>query len=131
MCIYNVYIFVVLMHLSIPTFFFIFFGHYFLDMYSSSSLTIYLFSLLLLGYHGGARVTLPPNVTVPAVIAFGDSIVDQGANNNLNTLVKANFPPYGKDFVAGKPTGRFSNNKTPADMIGKVYIFDQHLLYMS
>ncbi|KAK1441040.1 hypothetical protein QVD17_06876 [Tagetes erecta] len=86
-------------------------------MYSSSSLTIYFFSFLLLGYHGEARITLPPNATVPAVIAFGDSIVDQGANNNLNTLIKANFPPYGKDFVAGKPTGRFSNNKTPADMI--------------
>ncbi|KAI3745807.1 hypothetical protein L6452_08217 [Arctium lappa] len=84
---------------------------------SSSSLTIFLVSLLLVGDHGRARIILPENVTVPAVIAFGDSIVDQGANNNLKTLVKANFAPYGKDFVAGKPTGRFSNNKTPADMI--------------
>ncbi|KAI7727112.1 hypothetical protein M8C21_018993, partial [Ambrosia artemisiifolia] len=85
--------------------------------YSLSSRVIFLFSLLLLGHHGRARITLPENVTVPALIAFGDSIVDQGANNNLKTLVKANFPPYGKDFPAGKPTGRFSNNKTPADMI--------------
>ena len=85
----------------------------------SSSLAILLFSLYLLGNHGDARVTLPPNVTVPAVIAFGDSIVDQGANNHLKTVVKANFAPYGKDFPGGKPTGRFSNNKTPADMIGK------------
>nr|GEV66315.1 GDSL esterase/lipase EXL3-like [Tanacetum cinerariifolium] len=67
--------------------------------------------------HGEARVTLPANVTVPAVIAFGDSIVDQGANNDIKTLIKANFAPYGKDFAGGRPTGRFSNNKTPADMI--------------
>ena len=89
----------------------------------SSLLTIFFVSLLLVGNHGGARIILPANVTVPAVIVFGDSIMDQGSNNNLNTLVKANFPPYGKDFVNGKPTGRFSNNKTPADMIGKACIF--------
>nr|KAJ0223536.1 hypothetical protein LSAT_V11C200053890 [Lactuca sativa] len=87
--------------------------------YSSLWLTIIFFSLTFFGDHGGARVTLPQNVVVPAVIAFGDSIVDQGANNNLNTLIKANFSPYGKDFVGGKPTGRFTNNRTPADMIGK------------
>lgn len=63
-------------------------------------------------------MTLPENVIVPAVIAFGDSIVDQGANNNLTTLFKANFSPYGKS------TGRFSNNKTPADMIGKTCMFN-------
>ncbi|KAI3776498.1 hypothetical protein L1987_46283 [Smallanthus sonchifolius] len=77
----------------------------------------FLLSLLLFVDRGGARVTLPENVTVPAVIAFGDSIVDQGANNDLKTLIKANFAPYGKDFIAGKPTGRFTNNKTPADLI--------------
>ncbi|XP_023768914.2 GDSL esterase/lipase EXL3 [Lactuca sativa] len=87
--------------------------------YSSLWLTIIFFSLTFFGDHGGARVTLPQNVVVPAVIAFGDSIVDQGANNNLNTLIKANFSPYGKDFVGGKPTGRFTNNRTPADMIAE------------
>nr|KAJ0218415.1 hypothetical protein LSAT_V11C300147190 [Lactuca sativa] len=81
--------------------------------YSSLWLTIIFFSLIFFGDHGGARMTLPENVIVPAVIAFGDSIVDQGANNNLTTLFKANFSPYGKS------TGRFSNNKTPADMIAE------------
>lgn len=66
-----------------------------------------------------AAVTLPPNVTVTAVIAFGDSIVDQGMNNNIRTLVKCNFPPYGLDFVGGTPTGRFSNAKTPPDLIAE------------
>ncbi|KAL1561104.1 GDSL esterase/lipase EXL3-like [Salvia divinorum] len=64
-------------------------------------------------------VKLPPNVTVPAVFAFGDSIVDQGMNNHAATLIKCNFPPYGKDLNAGVPTGRFSNGKTPPDLIAK------------
>ncbi|MFS7891828.1 putative triacylglycerol lipase [Helianthus anomalus] len=87
--------------------------------WSKSSLIIFLFSFLLLGDHSRARITLPEGVTVPAVIAFGDSIVDQGANNNLKTVIKANFPPYGQDFPDQMPTGRFTNNKTPADMIAK------------
>ncbi|XP_071703401.1 GDSL esterase/lipase EXL3-like [Rutidosis leptorrhynchoides] len=83
--------------------------------FSTSLIIILLIFILSLG--GSTRVTLPKNVHVPAVIAFGDSIVDQGANNNLNTILKANFAPYGKDFVAGQPSGRFTNNKTPADLI--------------
>lgn len=67
-----------------------------------------------------AKVKLPPNLVVKAVYAFGDSIVDQGNNNNIvTTPVKCNFPPYGKDFMGGMPTGRFSNAKTPPDMIGR------------
>ncbi|XP_057766108.1 GDSL esterase/lipase EXL3-like [Salvia miltiorrhiza] len=64
-------------------------------------------------------VKLPANVTVPAVMAFGDSIVDQGNNNMLKTLVKCNFPPYGKDLNQPLPTGRFGNGKTPADFIAE------------
>ena len=63
-------------------------------------------------------VKLPPNVSVPALIAFGDSIMDTGNNNNMKTLAKCNFPPYGKDFEGGIPTGRFSNGKVPSDLIG-------------
>ncbi|KAI4321652.1 hypothetical protein MLD38_035010 [Melastoma candidum] len=64
-------------------------------------------------------VTLPPNETVPGVIVFGDSIVDTGNNNNISTLVKCNFLPYGKDFDGGKPTGRFCDGKVPADLIAR------------
>ncbi|XP_074279111.1 GDSL esterase/lipase EXL3-like isoform X2 [Silene latifolia] len=64
------------------------------------------------------RMKLPPNVTVPAIFGFGDSIIDPGNNNNLNTLSKSNFPPYGKDFMGGIPTGRFSNGRIPTDFIG-------------
>ncbi|XP_060173195.1 GDSL esterase/lipase EXL3-like isoform X2 [Lycium barbarum] len=66
-----------------------------------------------------AKVKLPANVVVPAVFAFGDSIVDQGNNNNIGTPIKCNFPPYGKDLMDGTPTGRFSNAKTPPDLLAE------------
>ncbi|XP_051123944.1 GDSL esterase/lipase EXL3-like [Andrographis paniculata] len=64
-------------------------------------------------------VKLPENMTIPAVFAFGDSIVDQGNNNKLKTAIYCNFVPYGKDFQGGIPTGRFSNGKTPPDIIAE------------
>ncbi|CAJ1972572.1 unnamed protein product [Sphenostylis stenocarpa] len=57
------------------------------------------------------------NAAVPALFAFGDSILDTGNNNNLVTLTKSNYPPYGRDFEGGRPTGRFCNGKTPTDLI--------------
>lgn len=54
----------------------------------------------------------------PALIAFGDSILDTGNNNMLPTVMKSNFPPYGKDFIGHQPTGRFCNGKVPSDFIG-------------
>ncbi|KAF8676731.1 hypothetical protein HU200_046846 [Digitaria exilis] len=53
----------------------------------------------------------------PALIVFGDSIVDPGNNNDIKTIIKANFPPYGVDFVNHKPTGRFCNGRIPTDFI--------------
>ncbi|KAJ8421509.1 hypothetical protein Cgig2_013187 [Carnegiea gigantea] len=59
-----------------------------------------------------------PKENIPALLAFGDSIVDPGNNNEiLLTLIKANFPPYGKDFEDGKATGRFSNGRIPTDFL--------------
>ncbi|KAK7261175.1 hypothetical protein RIF29_27480 [Crotalaria pallida] len=55
----------------------------------------------------------------PALFAFGDSILDTGNNNNLQTISKCNFPPYGRDFDGGKPTGRFGNGKVPSDLIAE------------
>ncbi|XP_074276101.1 GDSL esterase/lipase EXL3-like isoform X1 [Silene latifolia] len=71
------------------------------------------------------RMKLPPNVTVPAIFGFGDSIIDPGNNNNLNTLSKSNFPPYGKDFMGGIPTGRFSNGRIPTDFIAEMLSIKQ------
>ncbi|KAK7261170.1 hypothetical protein RIF29_27475 [Crotalaria pallida] len=54
-----------------------------------------------------------------AFFAFGDSILDTGNNNNLETFSKCNYPPYGRDFNGGIPTGRFCNGKVPSDLIAK------------
>lgn len=53
-----------------------------------------------------------------AIIAFGDSILDTGNNNYIETFLKANFKPYGKDFIGAKSTGRFCNGKIPSDLFG-------------
>ena len=54
---------------------------------------------------------------VPCYFIFGDSLVDNGNNNQLSSLARADYLPYGIDFPRG-PTGRFSNGKTTVDVIG-------------
>ncbi|KAI3766509.1 hypothetical protein L2E82_16572 [Cichorium intybus] len=53
---------------------------------------------------------------VPAIITFGDSAVDVGNNDYLPTILKANYPPYGRDFVNHQATGRFCNGKLATDI---------------
>lgn len=55
---------------------------------------------------------------VPCYFIFGDSLVDNGNNNRIASLARANYLPYGIDFPGG-PTGRFSNGRTTVDVIGK------------
>lgn len=55
---------------------------------------------------------------VPCYFIFGDSLVDNGNNNQLQSLARADYLPYGIDF--GGPTGRFSNGKTTVDVVGKL-----------
>lgn len=57
------------------------------------------------------------STVVPAMFIFGDSLIDNGNNNNLFSFAKANYPPYGIDFN-NNPTGRFSNGYTIVDSIG-------------
>ena len=54
----------------------------------------------------------------PTLIMLGDSTLNAGNNNNINTLAKRNFPPYDIDFPGGIPTGRFSNGKLTSDFLG-------------
>ncbi|XP_061339682.1 GDSL esterase/lipase At1g71691 [Gastrolobium bilobum] len=56
---------------------------------------------------------------VPAMFIFGDSLIDNGNNNDLPSFAKANYFPYGIDFNGG-PTGRFSNGFTMVDEIAKL-----------
>uniref|UniRef100_A0A7C9A9U0 Triacylglycerol lipase n=1 Tax=Opuntia streptacantha TaxID=393608 RepID=A0A7C9A9U0_OPUST len=55
---------------------------------------------------------------VKGMFVFGSSVVDNGNNNyRIVRLGRANYLPYGIDFPFG-PTGRFSNGKNVADVIG-------------
>lgn len=56
---------------------------------------------------------------LPAMFIFGDSLIDNGNNNNLPSFAKANYLPYGIDFKGG-PTGRFCNGYTMVDEIGQL-----------
>ncbi|KAI3506177.1 hypothetical protein L1887_28533 [Cichorium endivia] len=74
-----------------------------------------------------AMVHKPKNDSVPSVLAFGDSFFDTGNNNYLKTAAKADFPPYGKDFMGGKATGRFSNGKTISDYFVEILGVKEYL----
>lgn len=83
--------------------------------------------ILLITLHVLLTNAYHTNILVPALYVFGDSSVDAGNNNNLNTPAKANIFPYGIDFN-NCSTGRFSNGKTFADIIGK--LDRNNILYM-
>ncbi|TXG53700.1 hypothetical protein EZV62_018956 [Acer yangbiense] len=55
---------------------------------------------------------------VPCYFTFGASLYDNGNNNAFVTAARANYPPYGIDFRRG-PTGRFTNGRNTADIIGQ------------
>ncbi|CAJ1962065.1 unnamed protein product [Sphenostylis stenocarpa] len=55
---------------------------------------------------------------VACFFIFGDSLSDNGNNNNLQTAAKANYNPYGIDLPEGA-TGRFTNGRTQVDFIAQ------------
>ncbi|KAG6421013.1 hypothetical protein SASPL_117560 [Salvia splendens] len=61
------------------------------------------------------------DLTKGASFIFGDSLVDAGNNNYLQTLSKADITPNGIDFKAsgGNPTGRYTNGRTIGDIVGE------------
>ncbi|GMP74100.1 hypothetical protein CsSME_00031624 [Camellia sinensis var. sinensis] len=62
---------------------------------------------------------------VPCFFIFGDSLADNG-NNNVGSLAKSNYQPYGIDFPEG-PTGRFCNGRTISDIIAEHLGFDDFI----
>lgn len=69
------------------------------------------------------------NTLAPALYLFGDSSIDNGNNNLLPTLARANFFPYGIDFPRGS-TGRFTDGKTIADFIGIIILSISFYFYL-
>lgn len=55
----------------------------------------------------------------PAMYVFGDSLVDVGNNNHIDSIIRADFPHNGIDYPGKKATGRFSNGNNSADFLGK------------
>eukprot|EP00253_Pinus_taeda_P002585 PITA_02585 len=78
-------------------------------------------TLLLLMFLGTswAKIQRPAKQLAPALIVFGDSTVDPGNNNNISTVLKANFLPYGRDFIGHTPTGRFCNGRLTTDFLAE------------
>lgn len=66
---------------------------------------------------------------VPALFVFGDSLIDNGNNNNIPSFAKANYFPYGIDFNGG-PTGRFCNGLTMVDGIGTFLLHVSTYIHM-
>ncbi|KAF5466504.1 hypothetical protein F2P56_016422 [Juglans regia] len=89
-----------------------------MDINSKRTLLLVL-SVALLRFGNGQDSTQ----LVPAIITFGDSAVDVGNNNYLPTIFKANYPPYGRDFVNHQPTGRFCNGKLATDITAETLGF--------
>ncbi|XP_057973959.1 GDSL esterase/lipase At1g33811 [Malania oleifera] len=63
---------------------------------------------------------------VPCFFIFGDSLVDNGNNNGILTLSRANYFPYGIDFPQGV-TGRFTNGRTYVDVLAELLGFQEYI----
>lgn len=74
---------------------------------------------MLLAMHLFQRRDAAAAERVPAVIVFGDSTADTGNNNFIQTLLRGNYTPYGRDFAGGAATGRFSNGRLAADFVSQ------------
>ncbi|KAL3684529.1 hypothetical protein R1sor_002551 [Riccia sorocarpa] len=66
-----------------------------------------------------------------AMIMLGDSTVDVGTNNVLDTLVKCNFPPYGRDLTVNLPRGRFCDGLLTHDYLAEEFGFPYQIAYLS
>ncbi|XP_019095560.1 PREDICTED: GDSL esterase/lipase At5g45960-like [Camelina sativa] len=92
--------------------------------HSSSAVSFIFFLFLLFSPFSFSTSKLEPvkrnpkrKQSVSAILIFGDSTVDPGNNNYINTIFKSDFPPYGLDFKNKIPTGRFCNGRLATDFI--------------
>jgi phospholipase/lecithinase/hemolysin len=88
-------------------------------MASALEYTALIFLLFMFSGTSWAKIQRPAKRLAPALIVFGDSTVDPGNNNNISTVLKANFLPYGRDFTGHRPTGRFSNGRLTTDFLAE------------
>ncbi|KAK6154756.1 hypothetical protein DH2020_009004 [Rehmannia glutinosa] len=73
--------------------------------------------LIIVSIAEPGKLNRPFDNSISAVLVFGDSTVDPGNNNYVNTLFKSNFAPYGRNFANRVPTGRFTDGRLVTDFI--------------
>ncbi|OAE19874.1 hypothetical protein AXG93_1130s1270 [Marchantia polymorpha subsp. ruderalis] len=66
----------------------------------------------------------------PAIILLGDSTIDVGTNNDLITVIKSDFPPYGRDLTMQLPKGRFCNGLLVTDYLAQDLGFPYQIPYL-
>lgn len=61
-----------------------------------------------------------------ALFIFGDSTVDPGNNNYIETIPEnqANYKPYAQNGFFSEPTGRFSDGRIIVDYLGKKIVLN-------
>ncbi|KAL2467342.1 GDSL esterase/lipase [Abeliophyllum distichum] len=92
-----------------------------------NKLTLWFMQFLIVGVSLNLKAQIvSAEPKFPCYFVFGDSLVDNGNNNNLNTTAKVNYLPYGIDFPQG-PTGRFTNGRNIADLIGELLGFENYI----
>ncbi|GLJ28439.1 hypothetical protein SUGI_0559570 [Cryptomeria japonica] len=77
--------------------------------------TLILIGFLILNIQSVAAI----KPLVPALLVFGDSTCDPGNNNYIQTALKSDFPPYGRDLADHQATGRFCNGRLGIDFIAE------------
>ncbi|KAF9615223.1 hypothetical protein IFM89_022485 [Coptis chinensis] len=79
--------------------------------------------LILLSFNLTCNTASPLNkiTSSSAFFIFGDSSVDPGNNNYINTIPenRANYEPYGQNGFFQEPTGRFSDGRVVVDYIAE------------
>jgi len=85
-----------------------------------SSCVLFFFFAFVSHIHG-SKID-PRSIKHVPLFIFGDSFLDAGNNNYINTtaLDQANFWPYGETYFKF-PTGRFSDGRLISDFIGKIW----------
>ncbi|KAL3641849.1 hypothetical protein CASFOL_012664 [Castilleja foliolosa] len=95
---------------------------------SSSSIEFIVWVVLTLSCLTSTNAYRQPtnNNQVPCLYIFGDSLVDNGNNNEILSLARANYMPYGIDFPQGA-SGRFTNGRTFVDILAQLLGFPNYI----
>lgn len=90
---------------------------------------VFLIVALLVSHQINGRNTNYVTNNYTSLFIFGDSFLDAGNNNYINTTSfdQANFLPYGETYFKF-PTGRFSDGRLVSDFIGKMCNFSYFIL---